>query len=173
MVHFSHIEAYGLSWRRPAVLPVARLCRLRRGYATLLEELGLPKRKPSQRLAMSDSLRVRIHSDERVALGKLAETLDEKPSRIVRRLIREAITEGPDFFDDGVGELRAAHRQLAAIGRNINQLARSANQGEKIMPVQLKRNLAAAKQQVERVADLYRDAVEQARQRTVRRLESS
>ncbi len=173
VVHFAHIEACGLLWRRTAVLPVARLRRLRRGYATLVEELKLRKRKSGERLAMSDSLRVRIHSDERVALGKLAESLDEKPSRIVRRLIREAITEGPDFFDDGVDELRAAHRQLAAIGRNINQLARSANQGEKIMPVQLKRNLAAAKQQVERVADIYRDAVERARQRTVRRLESS
>lgn len=119
---------------------------------------------------MSDSLRVRIHEDERIALGRLAESLDETPSRIVRRLIREAITEGPDFFDDGVGELRSAHRQLAAIGRNINQLARSANQGERVVPVQLKRNLAAAKQQVERVADIYRDAVERARQRTVNRL---
>ena len=96
----------------------------------------------------------------------------EKPSRIVRRLIREAITQGPDFFDDGVGELRSAHRELAAVGRNINQLARSANQGEKVMPVQLKRNLAAAKLQVERVAAVYRDAVERARQRTVRPLGS-
>ena len=119
---------------------------------------------------MSDSLRVRIHSEERVALGKLAKSLDVKPSRIVRRLIREAITEGPDFFDDGIRELRSAHRELAAVGRNINQLARSANQGERVVPAQLKRNLAAAKLQVERVADFYREAVERARQRTVHRL---
>ena len=119
---------------------------------------------------MSDSLRVRIHADERVALGKLADSLDEKPSRIVRRLIREAITEGPDFFDDGVSELRIAHRELAAVGRNINQIARSANQGDRVVPAQLKRNLAAAKIQVERVADIYREAVERARQRTVDRL---
>ena len=119
---------------------------------------------------MSDSLRVRIHADERRALGRLAESLDEKPSRIVRRLIREAITEGPDFFDDGISELRSAHRELAAVGRNINQLARSANQGERVVPAQLKRNLAAAKLQVERVADFYREAVERARQRTVHRL---
>jgi hypothetical protein len=88
----------------------------------------------------------------------------------VRRLIREAITAGPDFFDDGVDELRIAHRELAAVGRNINQLARSANQGERVVPAQLKRNLAAAKLQVERLADFYRAAVERARARTVQRL---
>ena len=116
---------------------------------------------------MSESLRVRIHANERQALGRLAESLDQRPSRIVRRLIREAITQGPDFFDDGVSELRAVHRELAAIGRNINQLARKANQNERVVPAQLKRNLAAAKLQVERVADVYREAVERARQRTV------
>ena len=120
---------------------------------------------------MSDSLRVRIHAEERQALGRLAKSLDEKPSRIVRRLVREAITEGPDFFDDGVAELRAAHRELAAVGRNINQLARAANQREPVVSAKLKRNLAAAKLQVERVADLYRAAVERARQRTVHRLD--
>ena len=120
---------------------------------------------------MSDSLRVRIHAEERQALGRLAKCLDEKPSRIVRRLVREAITEGPDFFDDGVAELRAAHRELAAVGRNINQLARAANQREPVVSAQLKRNLAAAKLQVERVADFYRAAVERARQRTVNRLD--
>lgn len=133
----------------------------------------MPKRTSRQRLAMSDCLRVRIHADERQALGRLAESLDEKPSRIVRRLIREAITEGPDFFDDGVGELRAVHRELAAIGRNINQLARQANSKERVVPAQLKRNLAAAKLQVERAADLYRNAVVRARRRTVDRLELS
>jgi len=136
------------------------------------QELFVPKKELGQRLAMSDCLRVRIHCEEREALAKLAASLDEKPSRIVRRLIREAITEGPDFFDDGVGELRAAHRELAAIGRNINQLARQANAQERVVPAQLKGNLAAAKVQVERVADIYRDAVLRARQRTVDRLSS-
>ena len=120
--------------------------------------------------AMSDALRVRIHADERIALGRLAKSLDEKPSRLVRRLVREAITQGPDFFDDGLTELRATHRELAAVGRNINQLAKAANKDERVVPAQLKRNLAAAKLQVERLAEIYREAVERSRRRTVKRI---
>ncbi len=120
--------------------------------------------------AMSDALRVRIHADERIALGRLAKSLDEKPSRLVRRLVREAITQGPDFFDDGLAELRAAHRELAAVGRNINQLAKAANKDERVVPAHLKRNLAAAKLQVERLAEIYREAVERSRRRTVKRI---
>ena len=119
---------------------------------------------------MSDSLRVRVHADERIALGRLAKSLDEKPSRLLRRLVREAITQGPDFFDDGVVELRAAHRELAAVGRNINQLAKAANKNEHVVPAQLKRNLAAVKLQVERLAEIYREAVERSRRRTVKRI---
>ncbi len=119
---------------------------------------------------MSDALRIRIHTDERIALGRLAKSLDEKPSRLVRRLVREAITQGPDFFDDGLAELRAAHRELAAVGRNINQLAKAANREERVVPAQLRRNLAAAKLQVERLAEIYREAVERSRRRTVKRI---
>lgn len=130
----------------------------------------MPKKTVKRPGAMSDSLRVRVHADERIALGRLAKSLDEKPSRLVRRLVREAITQGPDFFDDGVVELRAAHRELAAVGRNINQLAKAANKNERVVPAQLKRNLAAAKLQVERLAEIYREAVERSRRRTVKRI---
>lgn len=169
VVHFSHMRCFAPLWRRHGVLPVAQP----RLLAAWLKPRSngdrlLPKKKP--RTAMSESLRVRLHADERAALGRLATALNERPSRIVRRLIREAITAGPDFFDDGVDELRIAHRELAAVGRNINQLARSANQGERVVPAQLKRNLAAAKLQVERLADFYRAAVARARSRTVQRL---
>ena len=45
---------------------------------------------------------VRLREAEWVGLKQLAAALDQPPSRIMRRLIREALTGGPDYFDDGV-----------------------------------------------------------------------
>ena len=122
--------------------------------------------------AKTSSLRVRVNAEEHAALQRLAESLDEKPSQVVRRLLREAITGGPEYFEDGLAEMRAAHRELAAVGRNINQLARAANRDERVVSKDLRRNLAAAKQQIDRVAVLYRIAVERVQQRNVDRVES-
>lgn len=110
-----------------------------------------------------------MHAGERAALNVLARSLNETPSRVLRRLFREAITAGPDYFEDGLTELRAAHRALASVGRNINQLAKAANSKEKVVSSDVRRNLAAAKLQVERLADIYRGAVERVQRRTLRK----
>jgi len=122
-------------------------------------------------MAKSDSLRVWVRPNERKALQKLADSLGVKPSQVVRRVVREAITGGPEYFGDGLKELQTAHRELAAVGRNINQLARAANRDEKIVSKDLRRNLAAVKQQVDRLAEVYRDAVDRVHRRTVDRVE--
>ncbi len=131
----------------------------------------MPRKKLGQGIAKSDSLRVWVRPNERKALQKLAGSLGVKPSQVVRRVVREAITGGPEYFADGLKELQAAHRELAAVGRNINQLARAANRDEKIVSKDLRRNLAAAKQQVDRLAEVYRDAVDRVHRRTVDRVE--
>lgn len=82
--------------------------------------MGRPKSNPAalrSRVAF-----VRLREDEWAGLKQLAVSLDQTPSRLLRRLIREALTGGPDYFDDGLLELRRMHRELAAIGRNLNQL---------------------------------------------------
>ena len=119
----------------------------------------------------SEALRVRVRDSERDAFKRLAGSLGEKPSRVLRRLIREAITGGPDLFDDGLAELREAHRQLAAVGRNVNQLARAANRGDPIVPSELHGKLADVKAQVAELARLYGSAVERARRRSVQPLQ--
>lgn len=131
----------------------------------------MPRLKLPKGEAKTSSLRVRVNPHEYEALQRLASSLDQKPSQVVRRLVREAITGGPEYFANGVGEIRAAHRELAAVGRNINQLARAANRDERVVSKDLRRNLAAAKQQVEKVAALYRDAVERIQQRNADRVE--
>ncbi len=118
----------------------------------------------------SEALRVRVRVDEREALNRLAKSLGRKPSEVLRRLVREAVTGGPDFFDDGLDELRAAHRELAAVGRNINQLAKAANRDKPVVASELRGELADVKARVEDVAGVYRGAVERARRRTVKPL---
>ena len=92
--------------------------------------MGRPKLKPSG--VRSRAAAVRFREEEWDGLKQLAENLGETPSRIIRRLVREALTGGPDYFDDGVIDLRNMHRELNAIGRNLNQLTRAVNQGQGI-----------------------------------------
>ena len=65
-------------------------------------------------------VRVRLRPAEDLAFKQLATVLHQPPGRVRRRLVREAIMGDPDFFADGINELRAAHRELAAVGRNLN-----------------------------------------------------
>lgn len=101
---------------------------------------------------------VRLREEEWAGLKQLAANLGQSPSRIMRRLIREAITAGPDYFDDGLLELRRMRLALAAIGRNLNQLVRTANQGQAVEDAALRRVINAVRVQVEAVKELYRRA---------------
>ena len=80
--------------------------------------MGRPKPQPKR--GRSEDIRVRAWPEEKAGLKQLAETLGETPSRVIRRLIREAINGGPDYFEDGREEIRRMRRQLTAIGRNLN-----------------------------------------------------
>ena len=117
----------------------------------------------------SEALRVRLNRNEKRALVRFAKTLDERPSRVMRRLIREAVTGGPDYFDDGLAEIRETHRQLAAIGRNLNQLTKLAHKGEALLPSDVMPELEAIKKQVHSAVEHYRSAVARARARSITR----
>ena len=125
--------------------------------------------KPPQTVR-SESLRFRVRPAERAALQRLAEEVGCKPSELLRRLLREAITGGPAFFQDGLSELRTTHRQLAAVGRNLNQLAKQANRNEELLPEELRYELARVKDRVEAVSRFYREAILRSRHRSVARV---
>ena len=78
--------------------------------------------RPLKEEKKSEAMRVRLSEIERNAFNKLADRIDKKPSHIVRRMIREAVNGEPDFFADGIKELKETNRQIAAIGRNLNRL---------------------------------------------------
>ena len=102
---------------------------------------------------------VRLREDEWAALTELAATLGQPPSRIMRRLIREAITGGPDYFKDEMVDLSRMILELAAIGSNLNQLARAANQGGAVSGDDVRRVINAGLVQMEAVKGLYKRAV--------------
>jgi len=72
---------------------------------------------------------VRVDEDEKQAFTRLADRLGVKPSVLHRRLMKEAVDEGPEVFEKELAALLDANVQLSAIGRNINQIARAINQG--------------------------------------------
>ena len=119
--------------------------------------MGRPKKV--HMAARSRSRNIRLHLAEDEGLKQLAERLGQTPSRLIRRLIREALTGGPDYFEDGVLEIITMHRELAAIGRNLNQLVRTANRGGRISGDDVRGVLNAGIVQMEAAKGLYLRAV--------------
>ena len=127
--------------------------------------MGRPKTKPSA--VRSRAAAVRLREEEWAGLKQLAENLNETPSRIIRRLVREALTGGPDYFDDGVLDLRRMYRELNSIGSNLNQLSRAANRGAVVGGDDVRRVINAGLVQMEAVKGLYVQAVRAAVNRAV------
>ena len=101
----------------------------------------------------------RFRADEDAGLQALATAYGVPPSRIIRRLVREAINGGPDYFKDGVKEIRLMHVHLAAVGRNLNQLVRAANRGEPILNADVLRVVDVLRLQVAGIEAHYLKAV--------------
>ena len=115
--------------------------------------MGRPRLKDTT--AYSRMVHTRLRLEEDTGLKQLAAALNVPPSRIVRRLIREAINGGPDYFTDGEKEIRMMHVHLAAVGRNLNQLVRAANRGEPILNEDVLRVVDVLRLQVAGIQDSY------------------
>lgn len=130
--------------------------------------MGRPSKRPPR--GRSEALRFRVYPEETAGLRELAAALNISPSRVLRCLLRESITGGPDFFDNGVHELRTMRHHLAAIGRNLNQLVRAANRGAPILNEDVLRVVDVARLQVAAVEDLHLRTIEAAAKRAWRPL---
>ena len=115
--------------------------------------MSRPKLKPSG--VRSRAAAVRFREAEWAGLKQMAEQLGETPSRIIRRLVREALNGGPDYFDDGLIDLRRMHRELASIGRNLNQMTKAVNRGQVLNGEEMRAVINAAVVQMEAVKALY------------------
>ena len=115
--------------------------------------MGRPRLKDTT--AYSRMVHTRLRLAEDTGLKQLAAALNVPPSRIIRRLIREAITGGPDYFKDGEKEIRLMHVHLAAVGRNLNQLVRAANRGDPLLNADVLRVLDVLRLNVAGIQQSY------------------
>jgi hypothetical protein len=89
-----------------------------------------PKDLQMTREPLDRNLRIRLNAKEDNGLAWLAQKLGQKTrSRLVRKMIREALDQGPDLFSDDLKAWHYTVSNLGAIGRNLNQIARAANSG--------------------------------------------
>ena len=128
----------------------------------------MPRRTiPSPGPASSRVRHVRLRLAEDDALQQLAAATGQTPSQVLRQLIRIAATGGPDYAGADKIELRMNARQLAAIGRNLNQLVRAIHRGEYVAPDDLRRVLNATRVQLAAVHETYLTAVRAAVRRII------
>lgn len=125
--------------------------------------MSRPRGRPSAGYSRMRHVRLRLEED--AGLVALGQALGLPPSRLIRCLIREAITGGPDFFDNGEVELRTMRQHLTAIGRNLNQLTRAVHRGEAVEIAELRRVINAARLQVAAVEELHLQTIETAAKR--------
>jgi hypothetical protein len=82
------------------------------------------------KVAMHKIFSLRLGDDIDLLLLQLTKTLGTKTrGRMIRKMIIEAAGLGPDLLNDDLDSFREGVRQLSALGRNINQIARAVNSG--------------------------------------------
>jgi len=81
--------------------------------------------------AMHKIFSLRLGDDVDQLLLQLTKTFKTKTrGRMIRKIIIEAAGQGPVLLDDNLDSFREGVRQLAALGRNVNQIARAINSGQ-------------------------------------------
>ncbi len=73
---------------------------------------------------------VRLTEAEKIGIQNVADKVGEKPSRLVRKWLREAINHEPDLLTDEASLLKIAIRQLIGTANNLNQIVAAINSGK-------------------------------------------
>ena len=72
-------------------------------------------------MSRSQVINIRVSDAEADGLRSAARALGVSRSKLLRRLLREFLRGHPDYFDDGLQELREAHRAVAEASRVVRQ----------------------------------------------------
>jgi hypothetical protein len=84
--------------------------------------------EPSAEKSDINRMMIRLASFLMEAVSARAKTKGMAPSRWVAALVQSHLTGQPVMTDDELAALKASNRELAAIGRNINQIAKVLNE---------------------------------------------
>jgi hypothetical protein len=88
---------------------------------------ALPEQAAEDGETKTDRVTVRFTKAEGRDLQRLASARGLKRSAYLGGLFRAHVTREPYFAEEEIGALREANRQLSAIGRNVNQIAKALN----------------------------------------------
>lgn len=78
-------------------------------------------------LGLSEATRLRLTEAEQKAFIVFAERAGESRARLLRKAVRDMVGLGPDMLRADLESFREAVYQVAAVGRNLNQVARVLN----------------------------------------------
>lgn len=81
-------------------------------------------------MAKTETVRVRLSQLEKQAVGEFAEDCNLSVNALIEKVLREVIGAGPHLLSDDLKVLDEATQQLAAIGRNLNQIVRAMNSSQ-------------------------------------------
>ena len=115
------------------------------------------------------SAHVRLDEAEDTAFQQLAESLRTSRSRLLRKIIRESIGEGPDLLPNEMKVFEEAVFQLAALGRNFNQLLKVVHSGQVKVGSQEQMLMESIREQVERLKRQTLTVIDRTRERWVGR----
>ncbi len=114
-------------------------------------------------------INVRMNEEEALGFQQLAESLETSRSRLLRKVIRESIGEGPDLLPHEMKVFEEAVFQLAALGRNFNQLLKLVHSGQVQVGSQEQMLLEGVREQVERLKRETLTVIDRTRERWVGR----
>src|SRR5688572_17107909 len=95
--------------------------------------------------------KTRVSRAEYLEFLKVLQSLGTNCSRFFRKVIREVIGEGPDLLANELKLFREALFQIAALGRNLNQLLKAFHTGQPPGILVDQAGLAAFRDQVEQL----------------------
>jgi len=93
---------------------------------------GFPKLEELQRTSRDSRLYVRLDPNDRLLLRERAASRGMPSATYVAVLVRSHLRELAPLPKEELRALKASVSELGAIGRNLNQIARAMNQGERI-----------------------------------------
>ncbi len=111
---------------------------------------------------------VRMNEAEALAMSRLASQLQTSRSRLLRKVIRESIGEGPDLLPNEMKHFEEAVFQLAALGRNLNQLLKLVHSGQVKVSSQEQALMEGIRDQVERLKRETLTVIDRTHERWVR-----
>jgi len=120
------------------------------GYPTLSDYLrswiGAPHSRKTDPLVVPVAgskrrVETRLGESEKASFLAICQEENISVAQALRRQVRIAITNGPDFCGHEILAMRECNRQLMAIGRNLNQVVKKMHQDDKSVPWSLIENL--------------------------------